>query len=72
LWLAYKRLALRDGGIFFVVALMGPFWGLFFLEYYSLLLAPVTGWIIILLALIGVIWIARKLKRQTLSTHSTI
>ncbi|HSJ86995.1 MAG TPA: hypothetical protein VK909_07270 [Anaerolineales bacterium] len=72
LWLAYKRLALRDGGIFFVVALMGPFWGLFFLEYYSLLLAPVTGWIIILLALIGVRWIARKLKRQTLSTHSTI
>ena len=68
LWLAYKRLALRDGGIFFVVALMGPFWGLFFLEYYFLLLVPVVAWIIILLALIGVIWIARNLKRHFINS----
>ncbi len=60
LWLAYKQLTLRDGGIFFVVALMGPLWAFFFLESYTTLLHPVLGIIVILLALIGVIILARR------------
>ena len=50
LWRAYGRLTLTDGGIFFVVALLGPLWGFFFLEFYSILLTPVLGVIVILLA----------------------
>jgi hypothetical protein len=64
LWRAYERLTLADGGIFFVVAFIGPMWGLFFLEYYSILLSPVSGVITILLALTAVVlisaWQARK------------
>lgn len=60
LWLAYKRLTLRDGWIFFAVALMGPLWACFFLEFYSTLLHPVLGIIVILLALSGVVLFARK------------
>lgn len=50
LWLAYKRLHLADGAIFFVAALLGPLWGLFFLQYHSILLTPFVGSMIILLA----------------------
>ena len=64
LWRAYKRLTLADGGIFFVIAFIGPIWGLFFLKYYSVLLTPVLGIITILLALTAVViisaWQARK------------
>jgi len=60
LWLAYKQLTLRDGGIFFVVAFMGPLWAFFFLEYYTTLLHPVLGIIAILLALAGVIIFVNK------------
>jgi hypothetical protein len=64
LWRAYERLTLADGWIFFVVAFIGPMWGLFFLEYYSILLSPVSGIITILLALTAVVtisaWQARK------------
>lgn len=59
LWRAYKRLAWRDGGIFFVAALIGPLWGWFFLEYHSILLTPIWGIIFILLSLVGVILVAR-------------
>jgi len=51
LWVAYGRLRLADGAIFFVVALLGPLWGWFFLEFYSILLAPLFGTIIILSAI---------------------
>jgi len=68
LLLAYERLTLADGRIFFVVALLGPMWGLFFLEYYSILLTPVSGIIIILAALTAVVfistWQARKKTSQ--------
>jgi transcriptional regulator with XRE-family HTH domain len=64
LWLAYKRLTLRDGWIFFVVALMGPLWAFFFLEFYSTLLHPVLGIIVILLALSGVVLIAQKSSQK--------
>jgi hypothetical protein len=52
LWLAYRRLHLTDGAIFFVVAFIGPLWGIFFLEYYSVLLTPFWGGIVILAALL--------------------
>ena len=51
-WLAYHRLSFKDGVIFFVVAFVGPLWGIFFLEYYSLLLTPVWGSAIFLAALL--------------------
>ncbi|MBI5841941.1 MAG: helix-turn-helix transcriptional regulator [Chloroflexi bacterium] len=51
LWLAYKRLSLADGWLFFIVALLGPMWGYFFMQYYSVLLAPSLGVFVILLAL---------------------
>jgi hypothetical protein len=52
LWLAYHRLRFGDGAIFFVVAFVGPLWGIFFLEYYPVLLTPLWGSTIILLALL--------------------
>ena len=68
LWRAYSRLTLADGGIFFIVALLGPMWGLFFLEYYSILLAPTIGTIIILLAVTAIViisaWQSRKKDLQ--------
>jgi hypothetical protein len=57
LWLAYHRLLLKDGAIFFVVAFVGPLWGLFFLEYYSVLLKPFWGGMVILAALLLVLLI---------------
>lgn len=66
LWRAYGRLKLSDGAIFFVVAFLGPAWGFFFLEFYSILLAPVTGILVILLAItILVIRTTRQAKNQT-------
>lgn len=63
---AYKRLAWGDGRIFFSVALMGPLWGFFFLEYYSILLKPLLGIPIILLALTFVVIAAWwKFKKQS-------
>lgn len=50
LWLAYHRLLFKDGAIFFVVAFVGPLWGIFFLEYYSVLLKPFWGAVVILAA----------------------
>ncbi len=63
LWRAYGRLRLRDGGIFFIFILLGPFWG-FFLVQYSLLLTTSSGLFIILLAITllagGMAWQARQ------------
>ena len=64
LWRAFKRLTFRDGGIFFAVALMGPLWAFFFLEFYSTLLHPALGIVVILLALSGVVLIARKSSQK--------
>jgi hypothetical protein len=52
LWIAYGRLRFSDGAIFFVAALLGPMWGFFFLEYYSIFRSPLWGSIVILLAFI--------------------
>jgi hypothetical protein len=66
LWRAYGRLKFSDGAIFFVVAFLGPLWGFFFLEFYSILLAPITGISVILLAVtIIVIQTTRRSKNQT-------
>lgn len=51
LWRAYEQLTWKDGGIFFIVALLGPLWGFFYLEFHSILLAPVLGPVVILLAI---------------------
>ena len=64
LWRAYKRLDLRDGGIFFVFVLLGPFWAWFFLEFYKILISPILGAVIILTAVtILVIQQTRKVRR---------
>ena len=60
LWLAYGWLTLKDGGIFFIVALVGPLWGFFFMEYYSILLIPLLGTIIILSAVTIVVIISTR------------
>jgi hypothetical protein len=65
LWLAYGRLRLADGAIFFVVALLGPLWGLFFLQYYAVLLTPLLGSVIILTALTLLITIAAQQAKKT-------
>lgn len=71
LWLAYGRLHLSDGAIFFVVALLGPMWGLFFLEFYSVLLTPLLGSVVILLALIMAVAIARRQSRKSMDEIRT-
>ena len=67
LWRAYERLTLADGRIFFFVALLGPMWGLFFLEYHSILLTPFSGITIILLALTAVVLISTWQARKNIS-----
>jgi transcriptional regulator with XRE-family HTH domain len=65
LWRAYGRLAWADGAIFFVVALMGPLWAFFLLELYPILLNPVTGVVVFLLAItIMVVMATRKSKNH--------
>ena len=51
LWLAYGRLNLTDGEIFFFFIVFGPLWSFMFLEIYPYILNPLTGAIIILLAI---------------------
>jgi len=65
LWLAYGRLHWVDGAIFFVVALLGPLWGLFFGQYYMVLLTPLVGSIVILTALALLIIIAVQQSKKT-------
>jgi hypothetical protein len=65
LWLAYQRLHFADGGIFFVAALVGPLWGIFFLEYYPVLLTPFWGSAVILIALLLSIFFAVQQSRRT-------
>lgn len=47
LWQAYDRLSLADGGIFFVFIMLGPLWGIFFWKFNPVILAPLTGGIVI-------------------------
>ena len=73
LWLAYGRLRFADGAIFLVVALLGPLWGIFFMEYYSVLLTPFLGSIVILLALTSFVIIAvQQSKKKSLMRNRHI
>jgi hypothetical protein len=69
LWLAYGRLHLADGVLFFVVAFVGPLWGVFFLEYYSILLRPVLGSVIIVAALVLFLSIAARQSRKKVDSE---
>lgn len=61
LWRAYGRLHWRDGGIFFIFALLGPLWALFFLMFFETITSPVMGAVVILLAMtLLAAWEARK------------
>lgn len=55
LWRAYGRLDLNDGKVFFVFFAVGPFFGLFFLEYRELLLGSFLGGLALLLTLTSLI-----------------
>ena len=65
LWLAYRRLHIADGAIFFVVALLGPLWGVFFQKYHSIILTPLLGSMIILIALTIFIIITTQQFKKT-------
>ncbi|HET9908605.1 MAG TPA: hypothetical protein VFQ23_18295 [Anaerolineales bacterium] len=68
LWIPYGRLTLSYGAMFFVMALLGPMWGLFFLEYYSFFRNPLWGSLVILIAAImGRIITVRQSRRQILA-----
>ena len=67
LWRAYGRLSFKDGWIFFVVALVGLFWGFFFFQYYAVLLTPLWGALIILTAFtVAVIMMSRPSRTKML------
>jgi hypothetical protein len=51
LFVAYERLSLRDGWIFYVFLLLGPAWGYFLLVTYDLLLTGSLGIFIVLSSL---------------------
>lgn len=55
LWRAYQRLDLKDGWVFFIFVIIGPFWAWFFLEFYNLLFQKFEGVLLVLLAITGVI-----------------
>ncbi|MBI2331817.1 MAG: helix-turn-helix transcriptional regulator [Chloroflexi bacterium] len=51
LWLAYHRLNIKDGGIFFVFTLVPFFWAWFFLEFHDTFFSPFVGIIVFLTSL---------------------
>lgn len=65
LWRAFGRLRPGDGGIFFVFVFFGPLWSVFFYSYYSLLLSPLTGALLILGAIAGLAALMSLQKRKT-------
>ena len=69
LWLAYDRLLLKDGAIFFVAAFVGLLWGLFFLGYYPVLLQPIWGGIVILAALLLLLLIPVGRPKKKIDTE---
>jgi len=69
LLLAYKRLKLADGAIFFIFLLVGPAWGYFFFENYSLLLDQTVGTFLFLLAatllIAHTVWKSRRKDKES-------
>jgi hypothetical protein len=73
LWLAYGELKISTGAIFFTTFFFGPFLGTFFYNFYSYLMQPLTGIIIILLA-VGTLaalmeWQKRKTGKSIIPAH---
>ena len=67
LWLAYSRLDLKDGGVFFIFAVLGPLWALFLLEFYDLLSYPIIGAVLVLSAL-ALLALRGMMKRRSHKT----
>lgn len=68
LWLAYSRLWLKDGGIFFVFVILGPLWALFFMESYILFSSPVPGAYIAAFTIIAFWEVLKKRRKNSSST----
>lgn len=51
LWLAYGRLHLKDGAVFFFFVVLGPLWAFFFVEMYKTIASPILLTILILTAI---------------------
>ena len=64
LWLVYGRLNVADGWMFFITALLGPLWGIFFMQFYSILLTPALGAFMILIAITITILIEVRQSQQ--------
>jgi len=62
LWLAYSRLWLKDGGVFFVFIILGPLWALFFMKSYELFSSQVPG---VYLAALTIMAFWEVLKKRT-------
>lgn len=60
LWMAYGRLRLKDGWIFFIFALLGPLWAYFFHEFYQVLTSRFMGAFLLLVAITLIVWQASK------------
>lgn len=65
LWLAYERLSLSDGRIFFIFIPIGFVWAFFFLEYYSWLTSPILGGFIIITAMLLAIAVNRRIQKNS-------
>jgi hypothetical protein len=69
LWLAYGRLKLVDGGIFFVFPILGPAWAVFLFWSYPYFANPILGTTILLSAAsLSVLLMARQYKRTGATT----
>ena len=64
MWRAYRRLSLKDGGVFFLFAALGPAWGWFFLVVYPVLLTPGYGLAILLAAVVTLALWGKLHKRR--------
>lgn len=61
LWLAYSRLWLKDGGIFFVFVVLGPLWAIFFMKSYEIFSSLAPG---VYLAAITIMAMWKVLRRN--------
>lgn len=50
LWLAYGRLLLKDGAVFFFFVILGPLWAWFFLQFHAVFTSPIMAAFVFLTA----------------------
>lgn len=67
LWLAYSRLWLKDGGIFFVFIVLGPLWAIFFIKSYDLFSSQAPGVYLAALTIMA-LWEALKKHKKNPAT----